>query len=1259
MGAVYRALDRLEGVPVAVKVMSPGPGDAAERFAREGLALATLDHPAIVRYVAHGKTPDARPWLAMEWLEGEDLAERLQRTGLAIPDAVELVRRAAAALGEAHRRGIVHRDLKPSNLFLVDGDPARVKILDFGVARMGFASMQLTRPGQVVGTPAYMAPEQARGELSVTPAADVWSLGAVLFECVAGRPPFVGEMAVAVLAKVILEEAPLLGDVAEETPAALEALVDRMLEREPSARPAGGHEVAEALADLSPETPAVAPRRSMLPVAAAITGAEQELIAIVLAVLPDVELAATVMPDATLVDAPVDPRELGADVQRLADGSTMAVLRGAGQAVDLATRAARTALALAASLGPPHRVAAALGRAQLRERLPAGEVVDRAAALAARGGAAIRLDELTSGLLPARFVTRPIDGGAELIEERDEDDPARTLLGRPTPLVGRRKELRMLQAVADATIEESSAQAALLVGPAGAGKSRLRHELVRVLREDEPDVEVWIGRGDPVSSGSPFGLVRGAIAGALALREGDPLESRRERIRARVARVVPEAERTRVTEFLGELLGARFDDAASAPLRAARSDPQLMGDQLRRAVLDLLAAETRAHPLLLVLEDLQWGDLPSVRLVESAIARLEEQPFMVLAAARPEVEDRFVDLFREGGVEQLHLSPLSRRASERLAREVLGEDADGDVIARIVERSQGNAFFLEELLRAEAEGRGGELPATLVAVAQARLDALEPDARRILRASSVCGLALWPDCVRAILGGADRTPQLDSWLDTLVRGEVLERRARSRFAGQVEHAFLQEVMREAAYESLTEGDRAVAHRLAAVWLEAAGERDAVRVAEHFERGGEAARAAGWWARAAEQALEANDLDAALARVERGLSRAEGQLLGRLHLVRSEALAWRLDYEDALAASAEARERLEVGSAGWFEAASVGVSCAKAMGRHDEAAAVVDALREAPADAAPVNAARALATAASHLLYAGDPEGAEALRAALGAVARLRSDEPAVLGEIELLAARFAAFAGDTGEYAVRADEARRLFEAAGDVRRTLNQHSNYGYALLELGRIEDAEREIRAALHAAREARLTKVVAFAHHNLGLALGLLGRLDDAVEHETRAIEELREAGHRRLEAGSRIYLALILRLAGDLDAALAEARAAEEQLREVAPPLRPFALATAAAIHLDRGEPDEALRLATEAREAGGAQIEAGESLVRLVYAEALRATGDEAGARDAIREAEARLRERAAKIQDPAYRESFLTGVPENARTIELAASRG
>src|SRR5262245_14267032 len=192
-GTVYRARDLLSGGLVALKFLHEQEVSDAERFAREAIVLAELSHPGIVRYVAHGETRDGLLYLAMEWLEGETLAARLARSPLTLDETVTLGLRVAESLAAAHGRGVVHRDIKPSNLLLADGSLERVKLLDFGLARRAWDSHGPTQPGALMGTPGYMAPEQASGWRDVSPATDVFSLGAVLYECLAGEPPFMGQ----------------------------------------------------------------------------------------------------------------------------------------------------------------------------------------------------------------------------------------------------------------------------------------------------------------------------------------------------------------------------------------------------------------------------------------------------------------------------------------------------------------------------------------------------------------------------------------------------------------------------------------------------------------------------------------------------------------------------------------------------------------------------------------------------------------------------------------------------------------------------------------------------------------------------------------------------------------------------------------------------------------------------------------------------------------------------------------------------------
>ena len=240
-GAVWRARDLRSGEPCALKVLPDEGAAARERFEEEMALRATLDHPALARHVAHGVTGDGLRYVATEWLDGVDLRERLDRSALEVTEALALARHVAGALAEAHARGLLHRGLTPSNVFLPGGDPSAARLLDLGSAR-GPLSRFVTGAGAGLapGGPAYLAPEQAQGDPQLDPRADVFSLGCILYECLAGRPAFNGAYALAATAKVLLASPPPVRRLRREVPAPVDALVGRMLSKARDARPGGG-----------------------------------------------------------------------------------------------------------------------------------------------------------------------------------------------------------------------------------------------------------------------------------------------------------------------------------------------------------------------------------------------------------------------------------------------------------------------------------------------------------------------------------------------------------------------------------------------------------------------------------------------------------------------------------------------------------------------------------------------------------------------------------------------------------------------------------------------------------------------------------------------------------------------------------------------------------------------------------------------------------------------------------------------------------
>jgi len=300
MGVVYKAHELSLNRKVAIKVLSQrlcADEEFIQRFKREAQVIAAMNHPNIVNILTYGEEKGSY-YFAMEYVRGRDLSEIMKEKGfMPLDEALAITEQVASALGEAAARGVVHRDLKPSNI-MVD-DSGRVRVTDFGVAHLEDSAAQLTRTGLFLGTPEYASPEQASGG-PLDPRSDIYSLGAVLYRMLSGRPPITGESPLRVVVKIATEPVTPIGEVNPSVPVPVRELIGRMMARDPGERYQTPQEVIrgiekcrsslraipppapeEAVRPLETRTAAVPRRRSRAAVVGGIVGVALAVVLVV------------------------------------------------------------------------------------------------------------------------------------------------------------------------------------------------------------------------------------------------------------------------------------------------------------------------------------------------------------------------------------------------------------------------------------------------------------------------------------------------------------------------------------------------------------------------------------------------------------------------------------------------------------------------------------------------------------------------------------------------------------------------------------------------------------------------------------------------------------------------------------------------------------------------------------------------------------------------------------------------------------------
>ncbi|WNG62727.1 protein kinase [Archangium gephyra] len=894
MGQVFRARDATLRREVALKFLLPRPG-FEELALAEARAVARLDHENIVRIfdVAEWSStpgPARVPFLVMECLEGESLARLLERERPGLRRVLEILEAIAAGLAHAHERGIVHRDLKPGNVFLTR--EGTVKLLDFGLSHLAVEPVR-SKLQPAGGTPAYMAPEQWRGEPQDV-RTDIWAAGVVLYELLTGEPPFQGATLAELRERVTSREpAPPVRVRHPEVPRRVAVLLATALAKEPARRFASALELRQEVRELSGRlfeasheargASAELQRRQVTLVSCQLAGLAGGGAALDAEDMSELEQA--------FHEACLEVIERhGGTVALSMSGEVLACFGWTQGREDDSERAVRAGLQLTRELrdtlwhGLPHLPLSSLfvrGGVHTEwmtvgPRLQ-GEAPQLAGWLARRAGPGeVIISGATWKLVRGAFQSEPLGAhdfeglsgrvSLETHRVRGEREVAsrfeRTLgAGRLSPLVGRERELERLLGLWEQALRGQGA-AVLVSGEAGIGKSRLIEALCERVAESSSLIRVQCWSRFTTHALHPILEMLQLAMGILA---EDPPALRLEKLKARLGALGLSQEDR---ELLGLLLKLPVPEGSPVlqltPERRKEKTFESLVHMIMRCPCD-------DPPRLLVIEDLHWADSSLLEFLSFLLERVGKASFLVVLSARPEFQP---DWPRSEEVHRLMLERLPAARAAALVRQVARErELPEETVQTLVGKTDGIPLFIEEMTRMVLEGgAAASIPLTLHELLLARLDMLPSRQKALAQLGAVVGRVF---CARllAILSERDETTVRRDIAGLMEAGLLSERER--EFEPGLEYQFRHALFQKAAYQSLSRSTRRRYHRRLVPTLEThfpeLVEARPVVLAHHLTEAGEHARAIGYWAKAGRLALERQDSLEALGHLNRALA----------------------------------------------------------------------------------------------------------------------------------------------------------------------------------------------------------------------------------------------------------------------------------------------------------------------------------------------------------------------------------------------------
>jgi class 3 adenylate cyclase/tetratricopeptide (TPR) repeat protein/tRNA A-37 threonylcarbamoyl transferase component Bud32 len=960
MATVYRAHQPSVERDVAIKVILRARLDdpeAVQRFQREARLVARLEHPHILPVYDFDGRHDP-PYIVMRYLDSGTLREVMGKGALPLNEASFLIQQIGSALDYAHRQGIVHRDIKPSNI-LIDRD-GNAFVTDFGIARMVSGGQHITMTGALMGTPAYMSPEQAQGQSDLDHRTDIYALGVILYQMLTGELPYAHDNNFSVMMMHVNDPIPSAYQKKPDLPPTIDNVIRRVLAKKPDERYQSAMEMAQALAMVVGSTISAPPTRlRLLMEDAAVTHATSPTTGSTRTPSEQNKTITTLYASAAEYAELVDEisgaeaarkalrtwwtaaeeaiTDYGGRIFTRAEDTIMALWGAEMAREDDAERAIRAALTMRETMRQqaatyldgddellPLNIAINTGLVLLTPHEDSGDLTASGTTISTTN----RLMQQAEGLI---LITHNTYTQVRGVFEMEPDEPlalrrsrstvptyrvnsakprafrrsTRGVEGVETRLIGRDGELKVLQNAFLDALEDRETQVVTIVSEAGLGKSRLLYEFVN-WSDLRPEI-FWVlrGRATPEMTNRPYALLRDLISFRYQIQDNDSPAVARRKLEEGLRQQIGENEE--MAHLLGHLVG--FDFSASPHVKGLLSDPKQLTERARQTFFRWIQALCGRNPAVFEVEDVHLADDASLDLLMDLVTQFEALPLLLICVARPSLYERRPSWGSgQPAHTRLELRPLDRRESRNLAREILQKVPDIPRALRdlIVERGEGNPFYMEELVKmliddrviikqsedvwlVEEERLGHlEVPATLVGLLQARLDSLLYPEKLTLQRAAVIGRIFYDTALEA-LDTADDThvDDLPGILDRLVAQEFIHERETTAFAGSTEYIFGKTMLQDVLESTLLRRQQERYNRAAAEWLvEISGARVAEYnglIAEYYEKGGAFEQAAYYLQNAGEQALRISAFGNARALFERALTLLPAESKTRLVL----------------------------------------------------------------------------------------------------------------------------------------------------------------------------------------------------------------------------------------------------------------------------------------------------------------------------------------------------------------------------------------